>query len=81
MPFRAYMFRLGILRSMHGIRSKTRSYRVLYAVLWPLLVLVRVVAPNSTTTTDQLGRALLKVARDGAPNHLVSTRDINALGA
>lgn len=81
-PFRAaYMFRPGIIRPMHGIRSKTRSYRVLYAVLAPFLVLVRLVAPNSMTSTERVGRAMIKVARDGAPNRRVGTRDINVLGA
>jgi uncharacterized protein YbjT (DUF2867 family) len=81
MPLKAYMIRLGLLRSMHGIRSRTRSYRILYAVLWPLLLLVRAVAPNSTTTTDRLGRAFLQIARTGAPDRIVTTRDLNVLGA
>ncbi|MCI4339559.1 MAG: epimerase [Thermoplasmata archaeon] len=81
LPFKAtYMFRPGIIRPMHGIRSKTRSYRVLYTMLRPFLFLVRMVAPDSMTCTERVGRAMLKVARDGAPNRVVSTRDINALG-
>ena len=39
MPFkRAYMFRPGIIRPLHGIVSKTRLYRVVYAGwgrFWP----------------------------------------------
>jgi uncharacterized protein YbjT (DUF2867 family) len=82
LPFKAtYLFRPGIIRPMHGIRSKTRSYRVLYVVLRPFLFLVRLVAPDSMTCTERMGRAMLKVARDGAPNRIVSTHDINALGS
>jgi uncharacterized protein YbjT (DUF2867 family) len=82
MPFRAaYMFRPGLIRPMHGIRSKTRSYRWLYAVLLPFLVLTHAVAPNSMTTTDRIGRAMIQVVRIGAPERLLGTREINRLGA
>ena len=37
MPFKAaYMFRPGTIQPRHGIRSKTRSYRILYAILSPI---------------------------------------------
>jgi uncharacterized protein YbjT (DUF2867 family) len=82
LPFKAtYLFRPGIIRPMHGIRSKTRSYRVGYALLRPFLFLVRLVAPDSMTCTERVGRAMLKVAREGAGRRIVSTHDINALGA
>lgn len=82
LPFRAaYMFRPGIIRPLHGIRSKTRSYRVLYAMLRPFLFLVRLLSPNSMTSTDRVGRAMIKVVRDGAPSRIIGTREINALGS
>ncbi|MGA9838996.1 MAG: NAD(P)H-binding protein [Thermoplasmata archaeon] len=80
LPFRAaYMFRPGIIRPLHGIRSKTRSYRVLYTVMRPFLFLVRLVSPDSMTCTDRVGRAMIAVARQGAPQPLIGTREINAL--
>jgi len=80
MPFKsAYMFRPGVIRPLHGIRSKTRSYRTLYAVLSPFVLLAAAVAPNSITTTEKMGKAMIRVARDGAPKPLLGTRDINAL--
>jgi len=33
LPFQAYMFRPGVIVPRHGIRSKTRLYRILYQVL------------------------------------------------
>ncbi|HYB78359.1 MAG TPA: epimerase [Thermoplasmata archaeon] len=75
----AYMFRPGIIRPLHGIRSKTRSYRVLYAVLSPIVLLLAGVAPNSITTTEKMGRAMIHAAKNGAPKALLSTRDINEL--
>jgi uncharacterized protein YbjT (DUF2867 family) len=80
LPFKgAYMFRPGIIRPLHGIRSKTRSYRVLYAILSPLVLLTAAIAPNSITTTEKIGRAMIHVVQRGAPKPLLGTRDINAL--
>jgi uncharacterized protein YbjT (DUF2867 family) len=81
MPFKAaYMFRPGIIRSLHGIRSKTTTYRVLYAILLPFVLLVAAVAPNSITTTEKIGRAMIHVANEGGPNRILTTRQINELG-
>ena len=82
LPFRAvYRFRPGIIRPLHRIRSKTRGYRVAYAVLRPLLWLVRRFSPNAMTTTEAVGRAMLRAVRDGGPSAVVDTREINRLGA
>jgi uncharacterized protein YbjT (DUF2867 family) len=81
MPFKAaYMFRPGIIRPLHGIRSKTRSYRILYTVLWPFIQILRGISPNSMTTTERVGRAMIRVAIEGAPSHILGTREINELG-
>src|SRR3954449_3188362 len=47
LPFRAYMFRPGVIIPLHGIRSKTRSYRMFYAATRPLWGLLRAVWPNA----------------------------------
>jgi uncharacterized protein YbjT (DUF2867 family) len=75
----AYMFRPGIIIPMHGIQSKTLLYRVIYLVLTPLYPLIRKLSPNAVTTTEQIGHAMLAVARDGYPKHVLETADINAL--
>jgi len=77
----AYMFRLSVLRPMHGEVSKTRWARVGYAVLSPLLPLVRAIAPGAVVTTEELGRAMIRVARQGAPKHVLEARDLRALGS
>jgi uncharacterized protein YbjT (DUF2867 family) len=80
LPFKAaYMFRPGIIRPLHGIRSKTRSYRVLYAILTPFVLLVSAVAPNSITTTEKMGRAMIHAAERGAPTAQLGTAEINRL--
>jgi len=73
------MFRPGFIRPLHGIRSKTALYRVLYAALSPLVPVFAAVAPGSMTTTEQVGRAMLVVARRGADKRVLETPDINGL--
>jgi uncharacterized protein YbjT (DUF2867 family) len=76
----AYMVRLSALRPMHGEVSKTRWTRIGYAVLGPLLPLVRAIAPGAVITTEELGRAMIRAARRGAPKRLLEGRDLRALG-
>jgi uncharacterized protein YbjT (DUF2867 family) len=79
-PFKAaYMFRPGLIQPLHGIRSKTRSYRVLYAIARPVFPLLKRLFPHAITTTEQIGRAMLAVARQGAPSVILEQADINRL--
>src|SRR6266576_3862464 len=77
----AYMVRLGALRAMHGEVSKTRWTRIGYSVFRPLLPLVRTIAPGMVISTDELGRAMIRAARQGAPKRVLENRDLRALGA
>jgi uncharacterized protein YbjT (DUF2867 family) len=80
LPFRAaYMFRPGVIEPRFGVRSRTLWYRVLYAASQPLLPILLHTFPNQVLATDEIGRAMLTVARDGAPKHVLETRDIRAL--
>jgi uncharacterized protein YbjT (DUF2867 family) len=77
----AYMFRLGALRAMHGEVSKTRWTRIAYTVFRPLLPLIWAVAPGAVISTEELGRAMIRVARQGSPKRVLENRDLRALGA
>ena len=80
LPFRAsYMFRPGFIQPLHGIVSKTRLYRAIYAVVGPLYPVLNALLPDYVTTTERVGRAMLTVAKRGAPKALLENRDINAL--
>ncbi len=80
LPFRAaYMFRPAAIQPMHGIVSKTTSYRVLYAVTKPLLPLLRWLVPNMIVTSDKLARVMLHVASHGADKRVLESADINAM--
>jgi hypothetical protein len=75
------MCRLAALLAMHGEVSQTRWTRISYAVFRPLLPLVRAVAPGSVITTEELGRAMIRAARHGAPKRVLENVDLRALGA
>ena len=80
LPFKAgYMFRPGVIQPLHGARSKTPLYHGIYVVIAPLLSLAYRLWPNKITTTEQIGLAMLAVARSGAPKVLLDPADINAL--
>ena len=80
LPFKAaYAFRPAFIQPLHGITSRTAAYRVFYAVLRPLLPLLKALFPSYVTTTEQLGRAMLAVAKRGAPTRVLENRDIVAV--
>ena len=80
LPFKAaYMFRPGVIQPLHGIKSKTAAYRILYSITEPLLPLLRRLMPGLILTTEQIGRAMLTTARQGAAKRVLESRDISAL--
>jgi uncharacterized protein YbjT (DUF2867 family) len=79
LPFKAaYMFRPGVILPLHGIRSKTKLYQTFYTVLNPILPLLKSAFPQYITTTEQLGRAMLRVAKQGFPKPILETKDIDS---
>jgi uncharacterized protein YbjT (DUF2867 family) len=80
LPFKAaYMFRPAGIQPLHGVRSKTAWVQAIYVVAAPLLSYLARTAPKFMTTSEQLGRAMIKVARDGFPKPVLESEDINSL--
>jgi hypothetical protein len=80
LPFKAaYMFRPGIVEPLYEVKSKTRSYRLLYGLGKPLLPVLRRAFPSYVLTTGQIGCAMLAVARHGAPKRVLESKDIRAI--
>jgi uncharacterized protein YbjT (DUF2867 family) len=80
LPFKAaYMFRPGVIQPLHGIKSKTAAYRILYSITEPLLPVLRRLMPGLILTTEQIGRAMLTAARQGARARVLESRDISTL--
>ncbi len=77
LPFKAaYMFRPGVIQPAHGERSKTFAYRIGYAMAKPALPLLRRFFPRYILTTEQVGLAMIHVARRGFPKKILETWDI-----
>jgi len=80
LPFKArYMFRPGFIQPLRGIRSKTRLYRAFYTITGPIYPLIRAVLHKYATTTEELGRAMIKVAKQGARKSVLENWDINRI--
>jgi uncharacterized protein YbjT (DUF2867 family) len=80
LPFKAaYMFRPGFIQPLHGIRSKTPLYQFIYDITAPLTRLLLNKLPKYLTTTEQIGRAMIAVARNGYPKTILDPEDINRL--
>lgn len=80
LPLEACMFRPSSVLPVHGERSRTPLYRVCYVLTRPFWTLFKRRMPSVFTTTVTVGRAMLAVARQGAPGKIVESPDIPALG-
>jgi hypothetical protein len=79
MPFAAaYMFRPGFIEPAHGETSRTKLYRISYAVAKPLLPLIRLLFRNQILTTQQIARAMLNLVTHPYPKHILEIKDIRA---
>jgi uncharacterized protein YbjT (DUF2867 family) len=80
LPFKAaYMFRPAGIQPLHGVRSKTGWVQAIYVGTAPLLSLLTRIAPKYMTTSEQVGRAMIAVARSGFPRPVLESEDINSL--
>jgi uncharacterized protein YbjT (DUF2867 family) len=80
MPFaRAYMFRPGFIQPEEGVISKTPLYRAIYAVSSPLFPVLKALFPRAVSSSGQVARAMLEVAKRGSPVKRLESTDINAL--
>ncbi len=80
LPFKAvYVFRPGYIQPLYGVTSRTKLYQTLYVLTNPVFPLLKFLFPKSVTTSEQLGRAMVKAAKYGAPKKILETADINQL--
>jgi len=75
----AYILRPGFIQPRHGATSRTPLYRALYRVAAVLYPVVRRVIPKHTSTTEHIGKAMLALARSGAQERILVSRQFNAL--
>jgi len=82
MPFgKAGVVRPGLIVPGPGIRSATKAYQFFLTMFRPLLPLVASLMPARSTTSERLGRAMLRVVEGRADRFILECPDINRLGA
>jgi len=80
LPFKAvYIFRPAAIQPLHGIRSRTKLYRLFYLLFGWTLPVLKPPFPKYITTTEQIGLAMLNVAKHGYAKHILENDDINSL--
>lgn len=80
LPFKAvYILRPLLIQPLHGIRSRTLAYRIIYGALSPAMPFLQRRLSRWMLTTESLGRAMVNIARNGAPKHVLESHDIRAL--
>lgn len=75
-----YALRPGFVQPSHDMRSKTTLYRWATTALAPIAPLLLRALPAYATSTRQIGRAALHLARHGHPERVLESRDIAAAG-
>jgi uncharacterized protein YbjT (DUF2867 family) len=77
LPFKtACVFRPAAIQPAHGERSRTTAYRVLYSLTKALFPLLRRIFPAYILTTEEIGIAMIRVAKQGAPKAILESPDI-----
>ncbi|RAS62375.1 hypothetical protein C8D87_108196 [Lentzea atacamensis] len=74
-----FVVRPGFIQPRHGITSRTRIYRYLYSWSSWLFPLLRRVAPAYVTSTENLGRAMVALAKGAQAPKLLRSDEINRL--
>lgn len=77
----AYMFRPGYIQPIGDVQSKTGWVQTVYDIARPLYPLIHRLLPNNSTTTSNLGRAMIQVAAAGYIKPVLYSADFNTLAA
>jgi uncharacterized protein YbjT (DUF2867 family) len=77
----AYMFRPGYIQPIGDVQSKTGWVQTTYDIARPLYPLINRLLPNNSTTTSNLGRAMIQVAAMGYSKQVLYSSDFNTLAA
>jgi uncharacterized protein YbjT (DUF2867 family) len=72
-----FVVRPGFIQPRHGITSRTRIYRYLYSWSSWLFPLLKKVAPKYVTSTDELGRAMVALAKGAPAARVLRSDEIN----
>jgi uncharacterized protein YbjT (DUF2867 family) len=72
--------RPGFIRPGPGIKSGVKIYQAAIVLLSPLFPVVVKLFPSIATTSERLGRAMLRIVQGRADRFILESTDINRLG-
>lgn len=73
----AYAFRPGAIIPEKGVKTKTKLYNVLYAIMTPFFPLLKL--SSSTTTSSSVGQAMINSLFYPTTNKILEPVDINSM--
>ena len=73
----AYVFRIGYVHGVKGVTPQLPWLRVVYWFARPLYPLVRILFPRHVTTTENIGRAMIRLVQQGCSDSVLWSDDIN----
>lgn len=80
LPFaNAYAVRPSFIQPLDGIKSRTPMYNLFYTLAGPIFPLLHRLMPQRLTTTRELGKAMLALARRGSEKRVLAPSDMNRL--
>jgi len=74
-----YILRPGFIQPRHGATSRTTLFRVAYRFVGVLYPVLRRLLPKHVSTTEQIGLAMLGLARHGVAERILYSRDFNKI--
>ena len=81
LPFRfSGCVRPGFIQPGPGIRTTVRLYQILITIFAPVFPLIVRTMPAYATTSERLGRAMLRVVQGRADRFILESADINRIG-
>jgi uncharacterized protein YbjT (DUF2867 family) len=82
LPFRHVgIVRPGFIRPGPGIRTRVKLYQAALVLFTPLFPLLERAFPGSVTTSERLGRAMLRVVQGRTEPFVLECSEINRVGA
>jgi uncharacterized protein YbjT (DUF2867 family) len=74
-----YAIRPGFIQPLPGVRSRTPLYAALYRLSGVLYPVLRRLIPSKVLTSDELARAMVRIAIDRPPQRIWNSADLAAL--
>lgn len=79
MPWHGYIFRPGLTYPSHGEEPKSAVYKTLGFIFKPIMSVAKWIAPTTLSTTENMGKGFLKLAREGSDRKIFTNNEINLI--